>query len=383
MADEELLEILRRGPEAWNKERADANRPLSGRWLSSDLSGANLRDANLTRTHLSYIDFNGAELTFANLNGADLTGARLVRAKLIGTDLGGATLIQANLNGADLGEADLGGTDFGQAQLIRANLTGADLNMADFCGANLSEANFTAASARFRWTNLSGTDLSKAELDRTVFLNVDLRNVKGLESVVHKGPSSIDFDTLYRSAAEIHEEFLRGCGVPDDFISYMRSLVGRPIEYYSCFITYSTKDQEFADRIYADLQSNGVRCWFAPEDMKIGDEIRRMIDTSLRMRDKVMVVLSAHSIASAWVQKEVEMAFEEEIRRNKQVLFPVRLDDHVMKTDVAWAADIRRMKNIGDFREWRTHDRYKKALERVLRDLKAGSETRIRTEERM
>ena len=33
----------------------------------------------------------------------------------------------------------------------------------------------------------------------------------------------------------------------------MRSLVGKPIDFYSCFISYSTKDDDFAQRLYADL----------------------------------------------------------------------------------------------------------------------------------
>lgn len=39
-----------------------------------------------------------------------------------------------------------------------------------------------------------------------------------------------------------------------DFVSYMKSLVANPIEFYSCFIRYSTKDQEFAGRLHGDLQ---------------------------------------------------------------------------------------------------------------------------------
>jgi hypothetical protein len=48
--------------------------------------------------------------------------------------------------------------------------------------------------------------------------------------------------------------------VPEEFVAYIGSMVGRPIEFYSCFISYSTKDQVFADRLYADLQAKGVRC---------------------------------------------------------------------------------------------------------------------------
>src|ERR1700687_3129063 len=64
--------------------------------------------------------------------------------------------------------------------------------------------------------------------------------------------------------------FLRGVGLPDRLIDYLPSLFDQAIQHYSCFISYSTKDQDFADRLHADLQNKGVRCWFAPHDLPIG-----------------------------------------------------------------------------------------------------------------
>jgi hypothetical protein len=159
--------------------------------------------------------------------------------------------------------------------------------------------------------------------------------------------------------------------VPEDFIVFMKSLVGKPIGFYSCFISYSSKDQEFAERLHTDLRSKNVRCWFAPEDLKIGDKLRPSFDEAIRVHDKLMVLLSENSVSSPWVEKEVETAFEKEHREKRTVLFPIRLDDAVMETGEAWAADIRRTRHIGDFRDWKNHDSYKKALERLLRDLKA------------
>jgi len=152
----------------------------------------------------------------------------------------------------------------------------------------------------------------------------------------------------------------------------MKSLVGKPIEFYSCFISYSSKDEDFAQRLYADLQAKNVRCWFAPEDLKIGERFRPRIDEAIRVHDKLLLVLSESSVRSAWVEKEVETAFEKERRQdNKPVLFPIRLDDVVMETDQAWAADIRRTRQIGDFRTWKGHGVYQKAFARLLHDLKA------------
>ena len=78
------------------------------------------------------------------------------------------------------------------------------------------------------------------------------------------------------------------------------------------------------------------------------------------------------------MRKEVETAFgketkfETEQKERRTVLFPIRLDDAVMKTEEAWAADIRRTRHIGDFREWKSHDKYREAFGRLMRDLKAG-----------
>ncbi len=51
------------------------------------------------------------------------------------------------------------------------------------------------------------------------------------------------------------------------------------IQHYSCFISYSSKNQGFADRLHADLQSKGIRCWFAPHDMPIGGKILDELST--------------------------------------------------------------------------------------------------------
>jgi hypothetical protein len=124
-----------------------------------------------------------------------------------------------------------------------------------------------------------------------------------------------------------------------------------------------------AERLHGDLQSNGVRCWFAPEDLKIGDKLRPSFDEAIQMHDKLLVLLSDHSVNSVWVEKEVETAFEKERQQTRTVLFPIRLDDAVMETKQAWAADIRKTRHVGDFRDWKTYGSYKRALDRLLRDL--------------
>lgn len=275
-------------------------------------------------------------------------------------DLSDAALIGAQLSGANLSDADLSDADLSDANLFGANL----------CGANLSRASLIGT--RLIHSDLFNADFSDAEFGYTILVNVDFSSTKGLNSVTDRAPCSIDIDTLYESKGKIPESFLRGCGVPQNLIDYIPSLIAlQPIEFYSVFISYSSKDHAFAERLHADLQSKKVRCWFAPEDLKIGDKFRVRIDEVIRVYDKLLLVLSENSVGSDWVEKEVETALERERQQKRTMLFPIRLDDAVMKIETGWPADVRRTRHIGDFTNWKNHDAYQKAFNRLMRDLKA------------
>ena len=125
----------------------------------------------------------------------------------------------------------------------------------------------------------------------------------------------------------------------DEFIAYIGSMVGRPIEFYSCFISYSTKDQEFAERLHADLQAKGVRCWFAPEEMKAGRKLHEQIDEAIRLHDKLLLILSEHSMNSEWVGTEILKARKREIEENKENPHPSKAASTPTSANPALAGD--------------------------------------------
>src|SRR5439155_10874188 len=127
-----------------------------------------------------------------------------------------------------------------------------------------------------------------AYVGSTIFAEIDLSMVRGLEMVRHRGPSTIGIDTIYLSKGMIPKVFLQGAGVPDDFTEYIRFLVTTPIQYHSCFISFSSKDEAVARRLHADLQDQGVRCWFAPHDLVPGTIILSSIDEAIRVYDKLL-----------------------------------------------------------------------------------------------
>jgi uncharacterized protein YjbI with pentapeptide repeats len=364
MADQQHLDILKKGMEIWNKWRNEQPDVLP-----------DLREADLSKNHLIGFDFTGADLSGANLADCSFYGAKLAS---IGRVFRGSLVpLYADLSGADLRRAGLGDVNLSQADLTEANLEGANLGDASLFGAKLNKANLNNTflyRTNFNEAELDETSFNNARMLKTVFGDVDLSKAKGLEDVNHEGPLIIGIETIYRSKGSIPEIFLRKTGVQNSFLTYMHSLVVQPIEYFTCFISYSSKDHGFVERLYADLQNHNVRCWFASEDLKIGDKIRPRIDESIRLHDKLLLVLSEHSIASNWVAYEVEKALNKEPEGRSNVLFPIRLDDAVMKSQAGWADDIRRTRHIGDFSHWKNHDEYQKTFSRLLRDLKAEAQ---------
>ncbi len=98
-----------------------------------------------------------------------------------------------------------------------------------------------------------------------------------------------------------------------------------------------------------------------PFDQRVA---RDTIEQAIRLRDKLLVVLSNDSVKSEWVEDEVEAAFEEERKREDRqtVLFPIKIDDAVQNTDLSWAQKIRRPRHIGDFTHWKDHDAYQQSF---------------------
>jgi uncharacterized protein YjbI with pentapeptide repeats len=335
--NEEHLAKLREGVTAWNKWRQ------ANRFVQPDLEDANLRGFSL-------VD-------------ADLSHTSLLNTIMMAVDARGARLYYCNLEAARLDGANLEG----------AKLTGARLDYAHMRGVNLRGTDLFAAV--FDHTELADADLTGSRVGRTIFGGIDFRQVRGLEDVEHQGQSTIGIESLIMSEGQIPEVFLRGAGVSDVVIQYAASLAKQPIQFYSCFISHSSQDQGIASRLYAELQAQGVRCWYAPVDLAIGDKFRERIDQSIRMHEKLLLILSNASIGSPWVETEVEAAFERETRTGRLVVFPIRVDDAIMGADAAWAANIRRTRHIGDFIRWKDQDAFIQSFQRLMRDLRSTEDT--------
>ena len=138
---------------------------------------------------------------------------------------------------------------------------------------------------------------------------------------------------------------------------------------YSSLANNRTKDDDFAQRLYADLQAKKVWCWKFDENARWGEPVWGEIDTAIRHYDRLLVMCSEHSLQSAPVIREIERALQKEDREHKNVLFPIRIDDYLLD---AWQhprkADVV-SEVIGDFRAWRDLAPYSQAFPCFLKAL--------------
>ncbi len=345
-----------------------------------DLRGVNFTGAKLTKVHfyrsdltnrdLSGIDFDYVDLSEANLSGANLSNTWICNANLRAINLTGANLTGAKLIRASLRDANLTGANLTSASLSGAFLSNTNLTDANLTDADLVETNFSGAC-------LKGTNLAGAHMKLTFFGNIDLRNAKGLEAVNHHGPSTIGTDTLSRSGGNIPEVFLRKAGVSDDLITYTVSLANKQLKYYTCVISYSKQDQDFAEYLYNGLQQKGVRCWYAPEGMTTGP-FRSRVGEAFHIYDKLLLILSKHSIRTLWTKYAIEETLFKEGNNHAPLLFPIRLDNAILEEETIWIP-VRHLplitlsRDIADFTEWKLQNSFQEAVNRLVLNLQSST----------
>ena len=227
---------------------------------------------------------------------------------------------------------------------------------------------------------MDGVNFERTTVGRTLFGSVNLSSCSGLDSVVHLAPSTIGVDSIIRSKGRIPEIFLRGVGLPDEWITYIPSLVGDGIQFFSCFISYSSLDKPFAVRLHDALQSRGIRCWFDEKQLLPGHDISRELERGIHLWDKFLLCASENSLTSWWVEDEIKITLEKERalrkERGKPVhkLIPLNLDGYMFtgEWDLGILANEIRSRVAANFQGWETNKQnFDIQVDRVIKALRA------------
>jgi len=91
----------------------------------------------------------------------------------------------------------------------------------------------------------------------------------------------------------------------------------------SVFLSHNKEDKAFVRQLARDLDNHGVKFWLDEAEINIGDSLIEKIRSGLDEMDYVAVILSPNSIASPWVQREVDVAMNQEISGKKVKVLPI------------------------------------------------------------
>ena len=91
---------------------------------------------------------------------------------------------------------------------------------------------------------------------------------------------------------------------------------------HDVFVSYSSKDKVIADSVIAALEQNGIRCWYAPRDIKPGEDWGRAISRAIEKSRVFLIIFSNYSNRSQRVLDEVNLAIS-----NQAVILPFRIEN--------------------------------------------------------
>ncbi|MDQ1279383.1 MAG: hypothetical protein QG670_645 [Thermoproteota archaeon] len=321
------------------------------------------------------------DLSEANLIEADLSGANLAEANLIDANLSRANLRNANLPGAKLTNSRLFEANLFNANLIEADLSGANLTYANLYLTDLSEANLSnnfMLKTHFREIKAANTKFHKGILGGVDFVDCDLSQIEGLDTVKHLMPSSIGMDTLVETFKGVRKgsqpelektlkTFFMKAGVLKELLEAFPKILAE-VKYMTAFIVYDELDASFAERLHDDLIMNGVSCWLYKTDYTMGENTWREISNKRREAEKFIVLCSSNSLVKDGLLKELEEQVDEYVEK----IVPISLDEQWKQNGFfVMRADLNLKQYILDrnYADFGSNFNYKDNLEKLLKAL--------------
>jgi len=91
----------------------------------------------------------------------------------------------------------------------------------------------------------------------------------------------------------------------------------------SLFLSHTHDDKPFVRKLATDLEAHGIRYWLDEAEIKVGESLIEKIRQGLDSVDFVAAVLSPSSIVSPWVQRELDVAMNQEIAGRQVKVLPI------------------------------------------------------------
>ncbi len=93
------------------------------------------------------------------------------------------------------------------------------------------------------------------------------------------------------------------------------------------FICHASEDKKAARELANAMKRLGAEVWFDEWELRVGDSIVEKINAALGTVSHLLVLLSYHSVAKPWVNRELSAALMRQLSTQGIQVLPIRLDD--------------------------------------------------------
>lgn len=91
---------------------------------------------------------------------------------------------------------------------------------------------------------------------------------------------------------------------------------------HDVFLSYSSKDKSIADGVVSTLEQNGIRCWYAPRDIKPSEDWGQAIANAIQDTRVFLIIFSEHANQSQHVLDELLFAIDQ-----GNIILPFRIEN--------------------------------------------------------
>lgn len=324
--------------------------------------------------------------------------------------------VKCQFRNVEWDEAGLANIEFDNCLLVNLKINGVYPND------NVIFYNCEIEGSHFEYINYSSDEkeietdeefydlgFEKCTITDTMFNSVDLRNSIFYNTILYKCAflecrlgsktievdmklekacyASLDFQTILKSEpigqSVLKQYFNITPGINlKETISTMTS----EIQFYTVFISYSLKDQLFANRLNETLVKKGIRTFLWEKDAPAGKSLEEIMSTGIHKHQRVLFIASENSIKSKACQFELSEARRKQEALWETVFFPIHIDSYlfsVQKRDIRpvsladeyWEniQELKRVHSIDFSRfnaEMINQDEFEDAVSKLIKDLK-------------
>lgn len=91
---------------------------------------------------------------------------------------------------------------------------------------------------------------------------------------------------------------------------------------FDVFFSYAAEDEEFAKELVGALKFKGLRVWYAPIDLIVGDKLLDSIEKGVNNSSSGILLISNYYLKKAWTNFEMDILLRQNIETEKKI-FPI------------------------------------------------------------